>query len=37
MKAITNKITNNKEIISISLVILGVIGLIVYNILTHGI
>jgi preprotein translocase subunit Sss1 len=37
MKAITNTIANNKEIIAISLVILGFIGLIVYNILTHGI
>jgi len=37
MKAITSTIVNHKEIITIAAVILGLIGLIVYNILTHGI
>jgi len=37
MKAITNTISNNKEIITIALVILGFVGLVIYNILTHGI
>jgi uncharacterized membrane protein YozB (DUF420 family) len=40
MKAITNTITNHKEIITIAvvvLVVLGFVGLVVYNILTHGI
>jgi len=37
MKAITNTIANNKEIITITLVILGFVGLVIYNILTHGI
>jgi hypothetical protein len=37
MKAITNTIVNNKEVITIALVILGFAGLVVYNILKHGI
>lgn len=37
MKAITNKIADNKEVIFISLTILTVVGLVVYNILTYGI
>jgi hypothetical protein len=37
MKAITNTIASHKEIITIALVVLTIVGLIVYNILTHGI
>jgi hypothetical protein len=37
MKAITNTIVNNKEVITIVSVILGFVGLVVYNILKHGI
>lgn len=37
MKAITNTIVNNKEVITIVAVILGFVGLVVYNILKHGI
>jgi hypothetical protein len=37
MKAITNTIVNHKEVITIVAVVLGFVGLVVYNILTHGI
>lgn len=37
MKSIANKIFNNKEVIIITLVFLYFIGLVIYNILTHGI
>ena len=37
MKAITNTIVSHKEVITIALVVLGFIGLVVYNILVHGI
>jgi hypothetical protein len=37
MKAITNKIVNNKEVIIIGITIMTFVGLIVYNILVHGI
>jgi len=37
MKAITNTIVNNKEVITIVAVILTLVGLVVYNIITHGI
>jgi len=37
MKAITNKIVNNKELIIIGSVVITFVALIVYNILVHGI
>ena len=37
MKAITNKILNNKEVIIIGSVVITFVALIVYNILVHGI
>ena len=37
MRAITNKIVNNKEVIIIGLVIISFVALIVYNILVNGI
>ena len=37
MKAITNKIVNNKEVIIIGSVVITFVTLIVYNILVHGI
>lgn len=37
MRAITNKIVNNKEVIIIGSVVITFVALIVYNILVHGI
>lgn len=37
MKSITNTIVNHKEVITITVFILALVGLVIYNILTRGI
>ena len=36
MKAITNTITNNKEIITLVVIVVGFVGLVVYNFVKYG-
>ncbi len=36
MKSITNTITNNKEIITIAVIVISFAGLVIYNYLKYG-
>jgi len=36
MKTITNTITNNKEIITLVVIVVGFVGLVVYNFIKYG-